>query len=197
MINHYHFLLMRSVSLWNLEIVQSRLHNLCLLLSLPKLIGWKYFWSCIYLITTKTFTENWDSRRHLLELSWPIYSFTKFYSQQMLKISAVVSKWAKRVPTDGALLSQFSGKVLSMIVNRVLKGKNYPVCVLLTQSVRYLGFWLAQHSTYTIVKTYTHSFFPHSMAFGHVYLRKYSIWISLRFFSFKKGNLINSFTGRI
>ena len=112
MINHYHFLLMRSVSLWNLEIVQSRLHNLCLLLSLPKLIGWKYFWSCIYLITTKTFTENWDSRRHLLELSWPIYSFTKFYSQQMLKISAVVSKWAKRVPTDGALLSQFSGKVL-------------------------------------------------------------------------------------
>ena len=125
MINHYHFLLMRSVSLWNLEIVQSRLHNLCLLLSLPKLIGWKYFWSCIYLITTKTFTENWDSRRHLLELSWPIYSFTKFYSQQMLKISAVVSKWAKRVPTDGALLSQFSGKVLVGVTwHEILKKMN-------------------------------------------------------------------------
>ena len=123
MINHYHFLLMRSVSLWNLEIVQSRLHNLCLLLSLPKLIGWKYFWSCIYLITTKTFTENWDSRRHLLELSWPIYSFTKFYSQKMLIFSAVVSKWAKRVPTNGALLSQFSEKVLGKT------NKTYSLCI--------------------------------------------------------------------
>ena len=49
-----------------------------------------------------------------------------------------------------------------MIVNRVPKGKSYPVCVLLTQSVRYLGFWLAQHSTYTIVKTHTHTPFSHT-----------------------------------
>ena len=26
----------------------------------------------IYDGKTKTFTENWDSKRHLLELSWPI-----------------------------------------------------------------------------------------------------------------------------
>ena len=43
MINYHHFLLMRSVSLWNLEIVQSRLHNLCLLLSLSNILDESIF----------------------------------------------------------------------------------------------------------------------------------------------------------
>ena len=122
----------------------------------------------------------------------PFRSSWYFFDWKHFNISDLFEKYSFMIWIFGFATISLQKKpktietVLGMIVNRVPKGKNYPVCVLLTQSVRYLGFWLAQHSTYTIVKTYTHSFFPHSMAFGHVYLRKYSIWISLRFFSFQK-----------
>ena len=31
-----------------------------------------------YVIKSKTFTENWNSKRHLLELSWPMSPFFLF-----------------------------------------------------------------------------------------------------------------------
>ena len=54
----------------------------------------------------------------LTRLSWGNFSsnlFTVSQNSILNWISAVVSKWAKRVPTDGTLLSQFSGKVLLLL----------------------------------------------------------------------------------